>query len=131
MRDGMRATEIAGHDELRVIGAPGHEDGLWAVVGRHATEPVRQEIHALLVAEHGGAIAVWVGGDRIGQLDDEDTALMRAGLIRLQRRHRRAVALPGHVSGGRSSGLGVHLSYDASAFGVRSRERARDRQRTA
>ena len=129
MRDGMRATEISGRDELRVRGVPGHEDVLWTIVGRHAKEPVRHDIHALLVAEHGTAVAVWVGGHRIGRLDDDDAVLMRAGLIRLQRRHRRAVALPGHVGGGQDGGLGVYLTYDRGAFGVRSR--ARDGQRTS
>jgi hypothetical protein len=128
MRDGMRATEVAGRDELRVVGAPGHEDVLRTFVADHTAEPVRHDIHALLVAEHGATVAVWVGGHRIGRLSDDDAALMRAGLLRLQRRHRRAVALPGHVGGGRDSGLTVHLSYDAAAFGVRSR--TRDGQRT-
>ncbi len=125
MRDGMRATEIVGGDDLRVIGEPGHQEVLWTIVGRHSTEPVRQAVHALLVAEHGNpenrnAVAVWVGGHRVGRLDDADAERLRPGLIRLQRRHRRAVALPGHVGGDRD-GLGLVLTYDASAFAVRAR----------
>lgn len=121
MRDGMRATEIVGEDDLRVIGEPGHQEVLRTIVGPHSTAPV----HALLVAEHGhpedrNAVAVWVGGHRVGRLDDADAGRLRPGLIRLQRRHRRAVALPGHV-GGDHDGLGLFLSYDADAFGVRSR----------
>ncbi|TDV42690.1 hypothetical protein [Actinophytocola oryzae] len=126
MRDGMRAMEIFGHDDLRVVGLPGHQDVLWSIVGRDATEPVRQDIHALLVAEHGNpvdrdAVAVWLGGHRIGRLAYPDAARLRPGLIRLQRRHRRAVALPGQVRGDRDHGLGVFLSYDATAFGMRQR----------
>lgn len=128
MCDGMRATEIAGTDDLRVVGSPGHQDVLWSIVGRQAREPVRQDIHALLVAEHGNpvdrhAVAVWVGGHRIGRLPDDDAGRLRPGLIRLQRRHRRAVALPGHVGGDQEDGLGVHLSYDPGAFGVGARQR--------
>jgi hypothetical protein len=123
MRDGMRATEIVGDEDLRVIGEPGHQEVLWTIVGRHSAVPVRQPVHALLVAEHGNprqrdAVAVWVGGHRVGRLDEADAGLLRPGLIRLQRRHRRAVALPGHVGGDRE-GLDLLLNYDAGAFGVR------------
>lgn len=123
MRDGMRAMEISGADDLRVVGLPGHQDVLWTIVGRTASGPVRQDIHGLLVAEHGNpfdrnAVAVWVGGHRIGRLPEQDASRLRPGLIRLQRQHRRAVALPGHVGGDPSDGLGVYLSYDATAFGL-------------
>lgn len=126
MRDGMRAMEIFGHDVLRMVGLPGHQDVLRSIVGDDAADPVRQDIHALLVAEHGNphdrnAVAVWLGGHRVGRLADDDAELLRPGLIRLQRQHRRAVALPGHVGGDRDDGLGVYLSYDASAFGVGQR----------
>jgi hypothetical protein len=123
MRDGMRAMEIFGYDDLPVVGLPGHQDVLWSIVGRDAEMPVRQDIHALLVAEHGNpldrdAVAVWLGGHRVGRLAADDAGRLRPGLIRLQRQHRRAVALPGHVSGD-GDGLGVYLNYDAAAFGVR------------
>lgn len=126
MRDGMRATEISGADDLRVVGLPGHQDVLWSIVGRDASGPVWQDIHGLLVAEHGNpfdrnAVAVWVGGHRIGKLPEDAAGRLRPGLIRLQRQHRRAVALPGHVGGDQTDGLGVYLSYDADAFGVRQR----------
>jgi hypothetical protein len=126
MRDGMRAMEIFGPDDLRVVGLPGHQDVLWSLVGPDIAEPVRQDIHALLVAEHGNpadrnAVAVWLGGHRVGRLASDDAGRLRPGLIRLQRQHRKAVALPGHVGGDRDDGLDVYLSYDASAFGVRQR----------
>lgn len=122
MRDGMRALEVFGHDDLRVVGL--RQDVLWSIVGRDAAGPVRQDIHALLVAEHGdprdrNAVAVWLGGHRVGRLTQKDAGRLRRGLIRLQRRHRQAVALPGHVGGDRDDGLGVFLSYDAAAFGLR------------
>ena len=122
MRDGMRAMEVFGYDDLRIVGLPGHQDVLWSIVGRDADLPVRQDIHALLVAEHGNpldrnAVAVWLGGHRVGCLPTDDAGRLRPGLIRLQRQHRRAVALPGHV-GGDGDGLGVYLNYDAAAFGV-------------
>lgn len=123
MRDGMRAMEIFGYDRLRVVGLPGYQDMLWSIVGRDTTKTVQQDVHALLVAEHGNpidrnAVAVWLGGQRVGRLASDDARRLRAGLIRLQRRHRRAVALPGQVDGDRAYGLGMYLNYDASAFGV-------------
>jgi hypothetical protein len=77
MHDGMRAIEIFGHDDLRVVGLPGDQDVLWSLVGPGAAEPVRQDIHALLVAEHGNpldhdAVAVWLGGHRVGRLATDD-----------------------------------------------------------
>jgi hypothetical protein len=125
MQDGMRAMEIFGHDELRVVGLPGHQDVLWSIVGRHAVVPVRQDIHALLVAERGNprdrnAVAVWLGGQRFGRLADAHAGRLRPGLIRLQRQYRKAVALPGQLGGDRDGGLDVLLHYDAAAFGVRS-----------
>jgi len=125
MRDGMRAMEVYGYDDLRVVGLPGHQDVLWSIVGRDVNVPVRQDIHALLVAERGNpadrnAVAVWLGGHRVGRLAVDDAGRLRPGLIRLQRQHRRAVALPGHVGGDRD-GLGVFLNYDAAAFGVHQR----------
>ena len=123
MRDGMRAMEIFGYDDLRVIGLPGHQDVLWSIVGRDAAAPVRQDIHALLVAEHGNpldrhAVAVWLGGHRVARLAGTDARRLRPGLIRLQRRHGKAVALSGHLDGDHDHGLRVFLSYDAAAFGV-------------
>jgi hypothetical protein len=123
MRDGMRAMEIFGYDDLRVVGLPGHQDVLWSIVGHDTAGPVRQDIHALLVAEHGNpadrnAVAVWLGGHRVGRLAMDDAGRLRPGLIRLQRQHRRPVALPGHVGGDRDDGLGVYLRYDAAEFGV-------------
>ena len=128
MRDGMRAMEIFGYDCLRVVGLPGHQYVLWSIVGWDVVGPVRQDIHALLVAEHGNprarnTVAVWLGGHRVGRLGDGDAGRLRPGLIRLQRRHRRAVALPGHVGGDRDDGLGVFLNYDATAFGLPNQAR--------
>jgi hypothetical protein len=119
MRDGMRAMEIFGHDGLRVVGVD--QDVLWSIVGREAPGPVWQDVHALLVAEHGdpadrNAVAVWLGGHRVGHLACDDAERLRPGLIRLQRQYRRAVALSGHVGGDHGTGLGVYLSYDAAAF---------------
>jgi hypothetical protein len=115
MRDGMRAMEVFGYDRLRVVGLPGYREMLWSILG--------QDVHALLVAEHGNpfdrnAVAVWLGGQRVGRLTTDDSGRLRPGLIRLQRQHRRAVALPGRVDGDRTYGLGMYLTYDASAFGV-------------
>jgi len=128
LRDGMHATEISGDDDLRVVGESFHQDILWVIVGGRTRDPVRHEIHALLVAEHGNphdpdAVSVWIAGHRVGHLGREDAGLLRPGLIRLQRQHKRAIALPGHVIGGGADGdrlrsLGVFLTFDAAAFGV-------------
>jgi len=131
LRDGMHATEISGHDNLRVVGESFHQDILWVIVGGRTRDPVRHDIHALLVAEHGNpydpnAVSVWVAGHRVGHLGREDASLLRAGLIRLQRQYRQAIALPGHVIGGGADGhrlrsLGVFLTFDATAFGAPAR----------
>ncbi len=130
LRDGMHATEIAGDDDLRVSGESFHQDILWVIVGGRTRDPVRHEIHALLVAEHGNphdpnAVSVWIAGHRVGHLGREDARLLRPGLIRLQRQYKQAIALAGHVIGGGADGhrlhsLGVFLTFDAAAFGVRT-----------
>jgi hypothetical protein len=131
MRDGMHATEVSGHDDLRAVGESFHQDILWLIVGGRTRDPVRHDIHALLVAEHGNAhdenaVSVWIAGHRVGHLSRTDARLLRAGLIRLQRQYRQPIALPGHVIGGGADGhrlrsLGVFLNFDAAAFGVPAR----------
>lgn len=128
MIDGLRVTAIEGRDDLEVVGESFYQDHLWAVVGGYTDDYVRQEIVAVLVAEHGNpydanAISVWIDGGKVGHLVREDAAAHRDGLLRLQLRHGTAIALPGMIVGGgaddgRTGMLGVFLSYDRTEFGL-------------
>ncbi|MPZ82947.1 MAG: hypothetical protein GEV28_22135 [Actinophytocola sp.] len=64
-------------------------------------------------------MSVWVAGHKVGHLGREDAQRLRPGLLRLQRLHRRPIALPGVIVGGGSApNLGVFLNFDAAEFGV-------------
>lgn len=124
MRDGMKATEVGGAEDLPVVGESFHQDSLWTVVGGRRGERVRQTVHAILVAEHGNqhdadAVSVWVAGHKVGHLSREDARRLRPGLLRLQQAHRQPIALPGVITGGGTErNLGVFLNFDAAEFGV-------------
>lgn len=118
MRDGMTATEIGGPNELLVDRQGSDQDVLWGIVGGRRDYRIRFDVHVVLVAGDDGHISGWVNGRRIGRLSPGDAARLRDGLIRLQRRHGDAIALPGLIVGGGSDGqhLDVFLNYDAAAF---------------
>lgn len=128
MTDGLRVTAIDGRDDLEVVGESFCQDHLWAVVGGHTGDYVRNDIVAVLVAEHGNpydanAISVWIDGGKVGHLARADAAAHRDGLLRLQARHGSAIALPGVIVGGgaddgRTGMLGVFLNYDRTEFGL-------------
>lgn len=128
MRDGLRVTMIHGQDDLEVVGESFYQEHLWTVVGGRTGDYIRQEVVATLVAEDGNpydrnAISVWIGGGKVGYLSRNDAAAHRDGLLRLQSRHRMAIALSGVVVGGgadygRSGLLGVFCNYDRTMFGL-------------
>ena len=119
MRDGMPATEVNGPNELRIVGESSYQSVLWAVVGERREYRIRFDVHVVLVAEDDGGISAWINGRKVGHLGRDDARRLRPGLIRLQREHRQAVALPGLITGGGSDGdhLSVFATYDAAAFG--------------
>jgi len=97
---------------------------------------VSLDVAALLVREPDNqydpnAIAVWVGGVKVGHLSRGAAARMLAGLIALERSEGRRIALPGTVVGGGMRGdgiglLGVFLRYDPEDFGLPAARRPRD-----
>jgi hypothetical protein len=69
------------------------------------------------------AISVWISGCLVGYLSRADAAAYRPGLLALEARHGRRIALNGVVVGGgmRSDGpgmLGVWLHHDPQDFGL-------------
>jgi hypothetical protein len=120
-------TPLAGSETLEVVGESFHQDNLWRLVGGKTTEPVREEIQAVLLAEtnnrhDANAISVWIDDLHVGYLSRENAAAYRPGLLRLQTRRGR-VALSGVIVGGgeRDHGLGflgVFLSHDRADFGL-------------
>jgi hypothetical protein len=116
-----------GHD-LEVVGESFYQDALWRVVGVRSTERVRMEIEAVLVAEtdnayDDNAISVWIGGVKVGHLSREDAEAYRPGLLALQAREGKSIALRGVIVGGgvRQDGLGflgVWMSHDPADFGL-------------
>jgi tetratricopeptide (TPR) repeat protein len=116
-----------GHD-LEVVGESFYQDALWRVVGARTNERVRREIQAVLFAETDNpydenAISVWINGMKVGHLSREDAEAYRLGLLALQAREGRSIALRGVIVGGgvRLDGpgfLGVWMSHDPADFGV-------------
>jgi hypothetical protein len=117
-----------GSHDLEVVGESFYQDALWRVVGARSTDRVRIEITAILVAEtdnayDDNAISVWIGGKKVGHLSREDAEAYRPGLLALQAREGKSIALRGVIVGGgvRRDGpgfLGVWMSHDPADFGL-------------
>jgi tetratricopeptide (TPR) repeat protein len=117
-----------GSHDLEVVGESYYQDALWQVVGIRTKERVRLEIQAVLVAEDDNlydpnAISVWIDGMKVGHLSREDAEAYRPGLLALQAREGKSIALRGVIVGGgvRHDGpgyLGVWMSHDPGDFGI-------------
>jgi tetratricopeptide (TPR) repeat protein len=111
-----------------VVGESNYQDALWRAVGSRSTDRIRKEIQAVLVAEtdnpyDANAISVWLDGQKVGHLSREDAAAYRPGLLALQAREGKSIALFGVIVGGgiREDGagyLGVWMSHDPADFGL-------------
>jgi hypothetical protein len=116
-----------GHD-LEVVGESFYQDQLWRVVGTRTDERVRVDVQAVLFAETNNpydenAISVWINGMKVGHLSREDAEAYRPGLLALQAREGKSIALRGVIVGGgvRLDGpgfLGVWMSHDPADFGM-------------
>lgn len=130
MTHGLRITIFEGRDDLDVVGESFYQNNLWELVGGRTRGRVRKDSVAVLVAEHdnrydANAVSVWIEGCKVGHLGRADAEQLRPGLLALQRRHNRAVALAGAIVGGgadegRAGTLGVFLRYDPIDFGLSS-----------
>ncbi len=129
MQQNVEAIAYTGTSELAVVGEAAYQSNLWSIVGRQE-DRVRVPCYGFLVAEDGNpydpnAVAVFIGGNKVGYLSREDAIRLRPGVIRLLKEHRKPIALEGVIAGGgsredsRIGNLGVWLSYDPVDFGLR------------
>ena len=113
---------------LQVVGESHCQDALWREVGGGPSgAPVEVEVIAFLVPETDNpydpnAISVHVS-DKVGFLPREDAARYRPGLLALQSKHGKPIALRAVIAGGgmRSDGpgmLGIFLKHDPTDFGL-------------
>jgi hypothetical protein len=129
MRDDVEIALFGGTEDLEVVGESYYQENLWRLVGpRWPDDRVRHPIYAVLVAEDdnphdANAVAVWVQRLKVGHLSRANARRYRPGLLSLQRRYGRPVALNGVIAGGgiREDGpgrLGVFLCHDPTDFGL-------------
>lgn len=129
MADGMSAVLLGGREALDVVGESQYQDNLRRLAGgAERSVSVRVKVKAILAPEpenpyDRNAVGVWVDGLRVGHLSREDAARYRPGLLALQEKHGRPVALSGVVvgRGAREGGrgrLGVFLDHDPGDFGL-------------
>jgi hypothetical protein len=126
----LEAALLEGHEDLEVVGESYRQANLWRLVGgRHRPEVhVRMDVYAMLLAEDGNphdpsAVSVWIDGMMVGYLPRDQARTLRPGLLALQEREGKPIALEGVIVGGgmRDDGpgrLGVFLRYDSEDFGL-------------
>lgn len=131
MRDGMEVQLCEGREDLEVVGEASYQDNLWRVAGGRSSpeDRVRVDVYAVLVAEtdnpyDANAVSVWVQGLKVGYLSRDDARRYRPGLLALEQKHGKPIALSGAIVGGgiRADGpgrLGVFLDHDPADFGLR------------
>ena len=131
MRDGMDVQLYAGRENLNVVGEASYQDSLWRAVGGRGLpeDRVRVDVVAVLVAEtdnpyDANAVSVWVQGLKVGYLSRDDARRYRPGLLALEQKHGKPIALSGAIVGGGSErtaqdGLACSstMTPQTSAFG--------------
>jgi hypothetical protein len=130
MREGiLEAALLEGYEDLEVVGESHRQDNLWRLVGgqRRPEVHVRMDVYAMLLAENGNpydanAVSVWIDGLMVGYLPRDEARRLRPGLLALQERESKPIALEGVIVGGgmRDDGpgrLGVFLRYNPADFG--------------
>ena len=134
----LEATLLEGHEDLEVVGESYRQANLLRVVGgRHRPEGhVRMDVYAMLLAEDGNphdpnAVSIWIDGLMVGYLPRDQARTLRPGLLAVQEREGKPVALEGVIVGGgmRDDGpgrLGVVLRYDPEDFGLAAPPEAKD-----
>jgi hypothetical protein len=132
MHDRMQVQLYDGGVDLEVVGEASYQDSLWLLVGGRRTPDVRvrMDVYAVLAAEpdnpdDSNAVAVWVQGLKVGYLSRSDALKYRPGLLALERKEGKPIALTGVIAGGgmRDDGpgrLGVFLNHDPADFGLAS-----------
>ena len=130
MRDGVEVALCEGQVDLEVVGESNYQDSLRRAVGKEGDSQsrVRMDVVAVLAAETDNpydpnAVSIWVNGLKVGYLSRADAERYRPGLLALESRHGRPIALRGVLAGGgmRADGpgrLGVFLRHSPVDFGV-------------
>lgn len=123
---GRITATLGGEVALEVVGESYRQDALWRLVGGRRSQPVRQEIVAVLVPEDNphdaNAVSVLIDDQLVGYLARAEAARYRPGVEALIGKIG-IVALSGLILGGgqRPDGLGklgVVLRHDPSDFGL-------------
>ena len=134
----LEAALLEGHEDLDVVGESYRLANLWRLVGgRHRPEVhVRMDVYAMLLAEDGNphdpnAVSVWIDGLMVGYLPRDRARTLRSGLLAVQEREGKPIALEGLIVGGgmHDDGpgqLGVRLRYDPVGFGLAAPPPAKD-----
>jgi hypothetical protein len=124
----LEAALLEGHEDLEVVGESYRQANLWRVVGgRHRPEvDVRMDVNAMLLAEDGNpydpnAVSVWIDGLMVGYLPRGQARVLRPGLLAVQERKGKPIALEGVIVGGGIGDdgpgrLGVFLCYGPEDF---------------
>jgi hypothetical protein len=123
--DSVTANSVFGGSvPLEVVGESFYQEALRKIVGP-INEHVRIPVTAILLAEvdnryDANAISVWISAWKVGHLSRGDAAMIRLGLLDLQRRVGTTIALPGVIVGGGEGrpSYGVFLNYNPAAFGL-------------
>ena len=134
----LEAALLGGHEDLEVVGESYRQANLWRMVGgQHRPEVhVHMDVYAMLLAEDGNphdpnAVSVWIDGLMVGYLPRDQALTLRPGLLAVQEREGKPIALEGVIVGGglRDDGpgmLGVFLRYDPEDFGLSAPLEAKD-----
>jgi hypothetical protein len=134
----VEAALLEGREDLEVVGESYHQADLWRVVGgrQRPEADVRVDVYAMLLAEDGNphdpnAVSVWIDGLMVGYLPRDQARTLRPGLLAVQEREGKPIALQGVIAGGgmRDDGpgrIGVFLRYDAEDFGFSFPPEAKD-----
>jgi hypothetical protein len=103
----LEAALLEGHEDLEVVGESYRQANLWRMVGgQHRPEVhVRMDIYAMLLAEDGNphdpnAVSVWIDGLMVGYLPRDQARTLRPGLLVVQEREDKPIALEGVIVGG-------------------------------
>ena len=125
MADGLELVLLDGRQTLEVVSEPPYQDKLWQLVRRQVNlaQRVYVEISAVLVPEpenpyDANAVGVWIDGLKVGYLSRNAAQHYQPGLVALQKKLRKQIALSGVIAGSGTGRLGVLLSHDPEDFGV-------------
>ena len=121
-----------GREALGVVGESNYQGSLWQVAGGGSHDRVRVDVVAVLSAEtdnpyDSNAVSIWINGLKVGYLSRADAARYGPGLLALESKYGRPIALAGVIAGGgmREDGpgqLGVFLRHDPADFGLAAQE---------